>query len=249
MITRALLIAFALLFPTLLMAQDAAHTTSKMSKKDIKKYLKNYEEIPDTLFLGEYDPSIDGQYRVIAKAVPMPSFGSSPYELGIAPAQFSRVSEQVLLRQAYSGYPEPVYKSVELKVLVRDSYTEYYIVPAVYDTIIEKQMVQGTKMAWIKNKQFNSKPEFQCYNPSIKTGTCLWKLVTIPEQYNIIKLPIIKTPSMFQQQEKIIEAQYEVVVQELIDSAATAKNPLQDTLIKKTAEYKTIEKKVLLATC
>ncbi len=235
MFTRFVLSLLCLLLCVVLQAQPSGYTmTSKLSKEQEKSFLKNYNAMPDTLpDMEQYDTVIE--QILLAEA-------SSRTEVLLA--IFKEVVEQVLVKEAYNGYREPVYKSVEEKILIQDAYKIPRVIPAVYDTLEENILVNSPKWVWIKNKRFKGKIVTNCYDSSKGMDTCLWQLTSTPAQYMKCSKKSLKTPESVETEQ--VDAQFITINKMVIDPAATAQKPLQKTPIVVAAEYRSVEKKILV---
>jgi len=234
MFTRFILLLFCLPIYMALQAQPSGYTVQqKLSKKEINSFLKSYKAMPDTL------PSME-QYETVTEQIL--KIAPTTYR-EVVPAIFKDVIEQVLVKEAYNGYREPVYRSVEEKILVHDAYEILHLIPAVYDTIERNVLAVPAKLAWVKNKRFKGKLKADCYDKNSVMDTCLWQLTEVPAKYRKEAQRVVKTPDSVEIRQ--VEAQYITINKMLIDATATAQNPLQKRPVVVAAEYRSVEKKVL----
>ena len=205
---------------------------TQISKKEVKAFLKKYREMPDTL------PNANVYETVTEHRMP----DRTEY-VEILPNVMDTVNEQVLIKEAYSGYRTPVYQTVRFDVLTVEPYKELEIIPTVYDTVIDKLLIARAEPIWVKNKAYKGDITPQCYDPKVQMDTCLWYKGERAARYQNIPRRVVKTPATTRATE--IPAQYTTLQKQVIDSVATAKNPLQTKRIDIAAEYKTVKKMIV----
>ena len=205
---------------------------TQISKKEAKAFLKKYREMPDTL------PNVNVYETVTEQMV-----RDEVERAEIVPNVMDTINEQVLVKEAYSGYSTPVYQAVTFDVLTLEPYKELELIPAVYDTAIYTLLIRTAEPVWVKNKAYKGKIMPQCYNPKAQMDTCLWYRGERAARYQNIPIRVVKTSATAHETE--VPAQYTTLQKQVIDSVATAKNPLQTKRIDIAAEYKTIKKIIM----
>lgn len=233
MLTRCTFLLLCLWASIVLQAQDGYKTIAKPSKKQIDDFWGNYNALPDTLNME--------QYETVAEQI----LYKKDSHIEITPATFKEFTEQVLLKEAYTGYREPVYKAQEEKILVCDAHKLITYSPALYDVVEDSILVQRSNLVWVKNKKFKGKLRANCYDSKTNMDTCLWKPHNMPPRYAPIRKSVLKKRDSLEIAQ--VEAQYIIVNKMIIDKVATAKNALQSKTINIPAEYQSINKKVLVS--
>lgn len=155
------------------------------------------------------------------------------YKEYVVKPKFNKITEDILVRKEHNTTEiiAPKFETVEKTIVVKPATKEIVEVPAEYDEIEEKVLVEAEKTVWKKGE-----------NPAQKvsgaTGEIMC-LVKVPAKYKTIKKRVLKSPAST----KIVEIPAETKV-------VKVKKLLADTNIQyipQPALYETIEKTELVS--
>lgn len=225
-----------LLLHTVAVAQSSRKLKKTIKQASVAAFFKRYNFLPDTI----YDP-----YYVYETRTDLIYMGDGT-RAEIVPSVFRTKPKQITIRQAYEGYRQPIYKTVEQKVLIKPAYKKIISPPYKIDTIKRKRETIPAYTIWIKRKDYSNKISAACYDTIQKIDTCFWKKGTLPSIYGVREQTDVKyIPEL--QVEETIPAQYQSFKVFIIDSIATSRNPLQKERIVVPALYESYEQEVLLS--
>ncbi len=153
------------------------------------------------------------------------------YKEYFVPRKFKTTAEDVLVRNEHNETKviEPEFEMVEKTIVVKPASKKIVEVPAEYDEIEEKVLVEAEKTVWKKGQN-------PAQSVSGATGEIMC-LVKIPAKYKTIKKRVLKAPATT----KVVEIPAETKV-------IKVKQLLSDTQIEnipQPALYETVEKTVL----
>jgi hypothetical protein len=225
------------LLPAIVAVAQNTHELKKpLKQQSVAAFLKRYNFLPDTI----YDPYY--VYETRTESIYM----SADFRAEIVPSVFRTETKQISIKQAYEGYRQPIYKTIEQKVLIKPAYKKIISPPYVIDTLKRKEEINPAYPIWIKRKDYTAKISAICYDTIQKIDTCFWKKGILPPVYREWKQTVgIYNPEL--QVEETIPAQYQSFKVLIIDSIATSRNPLQKERIVVPALYESYEQEVLMS--
>jgi Ca-activated chloride channel family protein len=200
-----------------------------LSKKALKGFLKHYNQLPDTLNDGKYY----SEEEIVTEQI-MLKDGSTRTE--VVPAVFDTITAKILIKEAYNGYQQPVYQTIEETVAVAAAY-EHISIQRKMGIVEEQELDKPAYIAMIKRKDYHGKITDACYDPVREIDTCFWNLVRSPATYKkVAKQKYIDSISR-----QMIPTVYKTFRVQRVDKIATQKNPMQTQRIIITAEYQTYQ--------
>ncbi|MBL7787079.1 MAG: hypothetical protein JNM36_14310 [Chitinophagales bacterium] len=230
-------LVLCLLLPAIVAVAQNTHELKKpLKQQSVAAFLKRYNFLPDTI----YDPYYVYETRTES------FFKGDGTRAEIGSGVFRTETKQISIKQAYEGYRQPIYKTIEQKVLIKPAYKKIISPPYVIDTLKIKHETIPAYTIWIKRKDYTAKISAICYDTIQKIDTCFWKKSILPPVYEIWKQTYVKyIPEL--QVEETIPAQYQSFKVLIIDSIATGRNPLQKERIVVPALYESYEQEVLMS--
>ena len=178
-------------------------------------------------------------YRTVEQFQP-----ANPQEkLTIIPAVFRSVEEKITVVEAHC--PGDQFRSESITVEIKPAYSEYRIIPAVYETVYIKQQTRPPVEGWILIREdqiaYEKRPERtevkeirQLRKPESSVG------ISIPAQIKNIMVRRIRQPGIVCEESARIAARFKLVEKQILESPAIIKRinipPVYNTVTKRQIE-------------
>ncbi len=217
--TRHALSVLVLLFPIFLFAQSPI--------------IPNYDDIPDTLETVNY---VQGNCQELIR--------EKVQSYKVKPPIFETKKEQFLLKEGYSGYKKPIYKTVTRKIPIKVRYQRIKVIPPTYQWQEEIVMVR-TSINRLRKKQKPNPFTEACYDTEYsQLDTCHWEFFEVPPIYYTHRWQVVKDSTQLEYE--YVPAKFTELHYQQLDRAATEKQQAGDSLITIKEAYKEIYKYILV---